>query len=103
MTQLFIVMVIRTRRTFVKSRPGNILFATTLIVSATAVALPYTPLGSMFGLVPLPALFMLALLGITLLYLLASEAAKQVLFARLDRQAREAEASLVNSQRSFER
>jgi Mg2+-importing ATPase len=85
MTQLFIVMVIRTRRTFVKSRPGNILFATTLLVSAAAVALPYTPLGSMFGLVPLPALFMLALLGITLLYLLASEAAKQVLFARLDK------------------
>ena len=37
------------------------------------------------GLVPLPAVFMLLLIAITVLYLLASEAVKRVMFARLER------------------
>jgi Mg2+-importing ATPase len=84
MTELFIVMVIRTRRPFIHSRPGGILMATTLLVAGLAVVLPYTPLASLFGLVPLPLSYLLILLAITLLYLLASEWAKQLLFARLE-------------------
>jgi Mg2+-importing ATPase len=83
MTELFIVMVIRTHRSIFRSRPGRILAAATLLVSGGAVVLPYTALGRVFGLVPLPWVFLLTLLAITLLYLLASEGLKRAMFARL--------------------
>jgi Mg2+-importing ATPase len=69
----------------VHSRPGGILTVSTLLVAGLAVVLPYTPLASLFGLVPLPMAYLFILLAITLLYLLASEWAKQLLFARLER------------------
>jgi Mg2+-importing ATPase len=83
MTELFIVMVIRTHRPFFRSRPGRILAIATLLVAATTITLPYTALGKIFGLVPLPWHIMLTLIGITTLYLLASELLKRLMFARL--------------------
>ena len=65
MTELFIVLVIRTRRPFFRSRPGTLLLATTLIVAGATLFLPYTALGALFGFVPLPPSFVLLLLGIT--------------------------------------
>jgi Mg2+-importing ATPase len=83
MTELFIVMVIRTHRTFFRSKPGRILAIATLLVATTTITLPYTALGKIFGLVPLPWHIMLTLIGITTLYLLASELVKRLMFARL--------------------
>src|SRR5690349_11550969 len=40
-----IVLVIRTRRPFYKSKPGRYLSGATLIVAAATLALPFTPLG----------------------------------------------------------
>lgn len=83
MTELFIVMVIRTHRPLHRSRPGRLLGAATLLVAGAAFLLPWTAPGRAFGLVPLPWSFLLALVAITLLYLLASEALKRVMFGRL--------------------
>ena len=85
MTELFIVMVIRTHRPFFRSKPGRILAIATLLVAATTITLPYTALGKFFGLVPLPWHIMLTLIGITTLYLLASELVKRLIFAQLSR------------------
>lgn len=82
MTELFIVLVIRTRGRFYRSRPGRLLLVSTLLVAATTVFLPYTPLGALFGFVPLPPLFVLLLLGITGGYLVASEMVKGWFFRR---------------------
>ena len=82
MTELFIVLVIRTRGRFYRSRPGTLLFATTLLVAGTTIFLPYTPLGELFGFVPLPPGFVLLLLGITAAYLVASELVKGWFFRR---------------------
>ena len=82
MTELFIVLVIRTRRPFFRSRPGTLLLAATLVVAGTTIFLPYTPLGALFGFVPLPPLFVLLLLGITGGYLVASELVKGWFFRR---------------------
>ena len=54
-------------------------------VAGTTILLPYTPIGAIFGLVPLPWTFMLVLVGFTSLYLLTSELVKRVVFAKLDR------------------
>jgi Mg2+-importing ATPase len=53
------VFVIRTAGSPLKSRPSRPLLIGVLVVVALAVVLPYTPLGSLLGLIPLP----LALLG----------------------------------------
>ena len=82
MTELFIVLVMRTQRPFFRSRPGGLLFIATLVVAGTTVFLPYTPLGALFGFVPLPPLFVLLLLGITGGYLVASELVKGWFFRR---------------------
>ena len=82
MTELFIVLVMRTRRPFFRSRPGTLLLATTLIVAGTTLFLPYTAPGALFGFVPLPPSFVLLLLGITGGYLGASELVKGWFFRR---------------------
>ena len=82
MTELFIVLVMRTRRPFFRSRPGTLLLATTLIVAGTTIFLPYTAPGALFGFVPLPPSFVLLLLGITGGYLGASELVKGWFFRR---------------------
>jgi len=85
MTELFIVLVIRTRRPFLASRPGTILLWATLATAAATIFLPYTPVAKLFGLEPLPLRVVGVLLGITLAYLLASEAAKHAFHRWTDR------------------
>ncbi len=82
MTELFIVLVIRTRGRFYRSRPGTLLLTTTFLVAGTTIFLPYTPLGELFGFVPLPVGFVALLLVITGAYLLASELVKGWFFRR---------------------
>lgn len=64
-TELVIALVVRTRRLFFRSRPGRLLLPSTLIFVAIGLDIPYLPFMSLFGFVPLPALLMLAMLGLT--------------------------------------
>lgn len=83
MTELFITLVLRTRRSIFKSKPGFYLWFSTLAVTVVAVALPYLPFGALLGFTPLPFYALLLLLGITALYVAVSEGAKRLYFARL--------------------
>jgi Mg2+-importing ATPase len=76
-TQLLVVFVIRTRRNPLRSRPSGALTLTTLAVVAFGALLPYTPLGTRLGFVPVPGLFFLILAGMVVAYLLSVQAAKQ--------------------------
>ncbi len=82
LTELVIALVVRTRRPFYKSRPGNLLMATTAIVIGVTLAIPYLPFASIFGFVPLPAPLLLTMIGLTLAYVVAAELAKKVFYAR---------------------
>jgi Mg2+-importing ATPase len=53
LTELFVVLVLRTRQAATKSPPGRWLLGLTLGVAAATVALPYTPLAALFGWAPL--------------------------------------------------
>jgi Mg2+-importing ATPase len=76
-TQTLIVFAIRTRRVpFWKSRSGGLLRATVLAVVAVGVILPYSPLAPLIGFRPLPVMFLLALVGVVLVYLVVIEVAK---------------------------
>jgi len=82
-TELVILLVVRTHRPLFRSKPGRLLWMSTLGVGVSALLLPYvSPVARVFGFVPLPA-GILALLGaITLLYVAANEVAKRIFFRR---------------------
>jgi Mg2+-importing ATPase len=81
-TELAIVLVIRTRKAFWRSRPSALLSWLTLAVALLAVAIPYLPGAGWLGFIPLPAFAVAGLVAITLLYLAASEATKHWFFSR---------------------
>jgi len=66
-----VVLVLRTRGVFWRSRPSMTLALATLAVICVALALPYTPVGAAFGFVPLPGLF-LVLMGLIVVGYIAS-------------------------------
>ena len=77
-----IVLVVRTRQAFWRSRPSKALGLATLAVSVCAVGLPYTPLGAVFGFVPLPLSFLAVMGLIVLLYIASAEALKHWFFRK---------------------
>jgi P-type Mg2+ transporter len=83
-TELVIALVVRTRHLFFRSRPGNLLLMSTLIFIGITLVLPYLPFISVFGFVALPAPLMLAMLGLTALYVVATELAKKYFYSRAE-------------------
>ena len=89
LTELLILLVVRTRRPLSQSRPGFYLWLSTLLVAILTIALPYLPgVGRLFDFVPLKWPVMLMLVAITLLYVLASEIAKHLFYRWVDRRSR---------------
>jgi len=83
LTELVITLVVRTRHVFFRSRPGKLLLASSLIFIAITLVMPYLPFISVLGFVPLPLPLMLAILGLTALYILATELAKKYFYSKL--------------------
>ena len=75
-----VVLVVRTRRPFIKSRPGKYLTIATLAVVAATLVIPFTPLKGLFGFTHLPVVFYLALAAIIVLYILSAEVAKHFFY-----------------------
>ena len=78
-----IVLIIRTRQPFFKSRPGTSLWLATLFVIAGTLLLPYTKLGRPFGFTPMPLEFLPVLLGILVFYIVTAEIAKKLFYRRV--------------------
>jgi Mg2+-importing ATPase len=77
-----VVLVVRTRGPFWRSRPSTALTLSTLLVVCVTVALPYTPLGQIFGFAPLPALFLGLMALIVLIYVGSAELLKRAFYRR---------------------
>ena len=75
-----IVLVIRTRGPFLKSKPGKALLTATLLVALVAILFPYTPMGTLFGFAPIPLPYILTLLLIVVLYIVSAEVAKRFFY-----------------------
>jgi Mg2+-importing ATPase len=78
-----IVLVIRTRQPFFKSKPGTALWLATLFVILGTLVLPYTELSRLFGFTPMPLEFLPVLAGILLLYIVTAEGAKRIFYRRV--------------------
>jgi len=78
-TQTLVLFVIRTPTSPLKSRPSWPLAVTTVAMVVVGVVLPFSPLASALGFVPLPGGFFLFLVATTLTYLGLVEVAKRYL------------------------
>jgi len=78
-----IVLVIRSRRPFFRSRPGKHLFMATLLTVGFTLLLPFVPLGRLFGFTPLPLSFLLMMGVIVMLYIVSAEMAKKIFYERV--------------------
>ena len=77
LTELAVVLVLRTHRPAFRSRPSRLLFLSTLTVAAATFAIPFMgTLSSVFGFVPLTSLQLGAVIAIVLGYIVATETAK---------------------------
>jgi P-type Mg2+ transporter len=77
-TELAVMLVLRTRRLAIRSRPSTPLLVGSIGVMALTIALPYTFLADPLGLVGLTAKVALALVLITVGYVAVTEVAKAV-------------------------
>ncbi len=84
LTELVIALVVRTRHVFFRSRPGKWLLVSTVAFIAITLAIPYLPFNAVFGFIPLPAPLLLTIIGLTVLYVVATELAKRYFYSRPD-------------------
>jgi Mg2+-importing ATPase len=80
LTELAVLLVIRTTLPFWKSAPGALLGWSTLATAILALALPYLPHAALFDFEPLPWAVLSAVLGITAAYVLVTELAKRAFY-----------------------
>lgn len=77
LTELVIALVVRTRRPFFRSRPGNVLLWSTAALIPSAFVIPYLPFAGLFEFVPLPGTLVATISAITMLYVGATEVTKR--------------------------
>jgi Mg2+-importing ATPase len=75
-----VVLVIRTRRPFFKSKPGKYLSIATLLVVGITLIFPFTPGRQIFEFGPLPTPFFLWMGALVACYILSAEAAKKAFY-----------------------
>jgi Mg2+-importing ATPase len=86
LTELAVMLVLRTRLGAIRSRPGQLLTVTTVIVAGVALVLPFTgPPAHLFSLVPLSLPLLISVLAIVVGYVGATELAKRHFWAREER------------------
>jgi Mg2+-importing ATPase len=78
-----IVLVIRSRRPFFKSKPGKYLTLATLLIVVVTLLLPISPLAGLLEFQPLPLSFLFMLAGIVLMYIVGAELLKRAFYARV--------------------
>ena len=79
-----IVLVIRTRRSFFRSKPGKYLLIATLLIVAVTILFPFTPLAGLLGFQPLPMTILLVIGIIVVLYIIAAEIVKGSFYRRVN-------------------
>jgi P-type Mg2+ transporter len=82
LTEPVVALVVRTRRPFFKSRPGKLLLVSTVCLIAVAVVVPYLPFTRVLGFVRLPGALLVAIVVITMLYVVATEVQKRWFYRR---------------------
>lgn len=83
LTEVLVLLVIRTKRSFFKSRPSLYLLLSSVFTFIVCLAIPYLPFATVFGLYPLPFKLFAAILVIIIAYVILSEITKRFLMNKL--------------------
>ncbi|MBS0203833.1 MAG: magnesium-translocating P-type ATPase [Planctomycetes bacterium] len=83
LTGVMILLVVRTQRPFLLSRPGTMFMLAAALTAAITVSLPYAPFAATLGFVTPPARLMVIVIAITLLYGAGMEGVKRVFYRYL--------------------
>lgn len=75
-----VVLIIRTKDSFYKSKPGKYLIIAISSAVIATLAIPYTRLGALFGFVRLPVNFIFILLIILIAYMVLAEITKKIFY-----------------------
>jgi Mg2+-importing ATPase len=78
-----IVLVIRSRKPFFRSKPGKYLLWATLSIAVITMILPFTPLGTLFGFTALKLSTCLLLLLIVVIYIIVAEVTKTIFYRKV--------------------
>jgi Mg2+-importing ATPase len=78
-----IVLVIRSRNPFFRSKPGKYLLIATITIAILTFILPFTPLGKIIGFTPLSLSTYLLLLLIVAFYIVAAEITKSIFYKKV--------------------
>ncbi len=78
-----IVLVIRSRKPFFRSRPGKYLLIATISIAVITLIFPFTPLGKIFGFSPLTLSTYIFILLIVALYILGAEITKRIFYKKV--------------------
>ena len=82
LSEILVLLVIRTQRPFFRSPIGQSLLVGSIGVALASLLLPYIPLGRSFGLVPVSGPVLLVLCLVTAAYVASSEVVKRKFFRR---------------------
>jgi Mg2+-importing ATPase len=77
LTELTVMLVLRTRRRFWQSKPGDGLLLSSVILALLTVAIPFTAFGRLIGLQSLPLALLLILFALIAVYAALNEVAKK--------------------------
>jgi len=78
-----IVLVIRSRKPFFKSKPGIYLLIATLSIAVLTMLLPFTPFGRLFGFCPLSLITYVFLFLIIIGYVVVAEITKTIFYKKV--------------------
>jgi P-type Mg2+ transporter len=83
-TEVVILLVIRTQRPFLKSKPSNYLLWAACFIAIITLGLPYLPFSNLLDFSPLPWYMLLTMIGIAVLYSIVAELTKRYFFRRMN-------------------
>lgn len=80
LTELLILLVMRTQRPFFRSRPAPILMYSSLVICIFTLALPYLPYHGMLNIDPVPPGVLFSMFAIAGMYIVVTEIAKHYFY-----------------------
>jgi Mg2+-importing ATPase len=83
-TQILVILSLRTKKLFLKSKPSSLLLLTVFGVGLVGIIIPFTPLGKMLELKPLSMPLYLFVLLVVVFYLASVEIVKGFFYKKHD-------------------
>lgn len=77
-TMMGLHVIRSSKRPFLETHASIAVYATTILISIVTLLIPFTPLGSIIGLVPIPLIYIVVILGVSFLYCMLASFVKKI-------------------------